>query len=178
MAQSSTVEASAVRPNEPSRRVIATFDNYADAERAVDYLSDRRFQVNRVAIIGRDMEYHEQVLGRLNYGGAAVRSAGSGALAGALLGWIFGLVNWIEPLISAVVLSAYGFIFGAVVGALVGLLVHALQRGRRDFHSVTALRPRHFDVVVDASVADEAIRLLGGAAHNEGSAVTPTEGKR
>jgi hypothetical protein len=35
MAEHSTVVASAVRPNEPARQVNATFDNYADAERAV-----------------------------------------------------------------------------------------------------------------------------------------------
>src|SRR4051794_6440689 len=153
MTQHSTVEASAVRPNEPSRRVIATFDNYADAERAVDYLSDRRFEVNRVAIIGRDMEYHEQVLGRLNYGGAALRGAFSGALVGALIGWIFGLFDWIEPLVSALVLACYGLIFGAIVGALIGLLMHALQGGRRDFHSVSALQPKYYDVVADVEVA-------------------------
>ena len=97
-----------MRPSEPARQVIATFDNYADAERAVDYLSDQRFEVNRVAIVGRDLEYVEQVLGRLNYGGAALRGAGSGALVGALIGWIFGLFNWIQPLISALVLAGYG----------------------------------------------------------------------
>src|ERR1700704_6738475 len=86
MAEHSTVETSAVRPNEPDRKAIATFDNYADAERAVDYLSDQRFEVNRVAIVGRELEYLEQVLGRLNYGGAALRGAGSGALVGALIG--------------------------------------------------------------------------------------------
>jgi len=112
--------------------VIATFDNYADAERLVDYLSDQRFEVNRVAIVGRELEYLEQVLGRLNYGGAALRGAGSGALVGALIGWIFGLFNWIEPLISALVLAGYGLVFGAIVGALFGLLVHALQRGQHD----------------------------------------------
>jgi hypothetical protein len=160
MDQHSTVEASAVRPNEPSRRVIATFDNYADAERAVDYLSDRRFEVNRVAIIGRDMEYHEQVLGRLNYGGAALRGAFSGALVGALIGWIFGLFNWIEPLVSALVLACYGLIFGAIVGALIGLLMHALQGGRRDFHSVSGLRPKYYDVVADVEVADRALQIL------------------
>jgi hypothetical protein len=145
MAEHSTVSASAVRPNEPARQVIATFDKYADAERAVDYLSDHRFEVNRVAIVGRDLELVEQVLGRLNYGGAALRGAGSGvlvgALVGALIGWIFGLLNWIEPLISALVLAGYGVIFGAVVGALIGLLMHALQGGRRDFRSVRGLVP-------------------------------------
>jgi hypothetical protein len=160
MAQHSTVQTSAVRPNEPSRRVIATFDDYADAERAVDYLSDRRFEVNRVAIIGRDLEYREQVLGRLNYGGAALRGASSGALVGALIGWIFGLFNWIEPLVSALVLACYGLIFGAVVGALIGLLMHALQGGRRDFHSVSGVRPRYYDVVADVEVADRALQLL------------------
>ena len=160
MAEHSTVETAAVRPNEPARQVIATFDNYADAERAVDYLSDQGFEVNRVAIVGRDLEYVEQILGRLNYGGAALRGAGSGALVGALIGWIFGLVNWIEPLISALVLAAYGLVFGAIVGALFGLLVHALQHGRRDFRSVSGLRPRSYDIVADVGVADRAVQLL------------------
>ena len=117
MAEHSTVATSAVRPNEPARQVIATFDNYADAERAVDYLSDQRFEVNRVAIVGRELEYVEQVLGPMNYGTAALRGAGSGALVGALIGWIFGLFNWIEPLISALVLAGYGLVFGAIVWA-------------------------------------------------------------
>src|SRR3954449_5992648 len=146
MAGHSTVETSAVRPNEPPRQVIATFDNYADAERAVDYLSDQRFEVNRVAIVGRDLEYVEQVLGRLNYGGAALRGAASGALVGALIGWVFGIFNWIDPVTTGLVLALYGVVFGAVVGALMGLLVHALQRGRRDFHAVSGLVPKSYDV--------------------------------
>jgi hypothetical protein len=154
------VAISAVRPNEPARQVIATFDNYADAERVVDYLSDRGFEVNRVAIVGRDLEYMEQVLGRLNYGGAALRGAGSGALVGALIGWIFGLFNWIDPVVSALVLAGYGLIFGAIVGALFGLLMHALQGGRRDFHSVSGLKPQYYDVVADVAVADRALHIL------------------
>jgi hypothetical protein len=160
MVEHSTVATSAVRRNEPARQVIATFDNYADAERTVDYLSDQRFEVNRVAIVGRDLEYVEQVLGRLNYGGAALRGAGSGALVGALIGWIFGLVNWIQPLVSAVVLAGYGLIFGAVVGALIGLLIHALQGGRRDFRSVSGLQPKYYDVVADVEVSDRALQIL------------------
>src|SRR5258705_5270407 len=160
MAEHSTVATSAVRPNEPARQVIATFDNYADAERVVDYLSDQRFEVNRVAIVGRELEYLEQVLGRLNYGTAALRGAGSGALVGALVGWIFGLFDWIEPLVAALVLAGYGLVFGAIVGALFGLLMHALQGGRRDFHSVGGLVPKYYDVVADLEVADRALQLL------------------
>jgi hypothetical protein len=160
MAVHSSAQTSAVRPNEPARQVIATFDDYADAERAVDYLSDRGFEVNRVAIVGRDLEYVEQVLGRVNYGGAALRGAGSGALVGALIGWIFGLFNLIAPLVSAFVLAGYGLVFGAIVGALFGLLAHAMQRGQRDFASTSGLRPRSYDVVADVEVADRALQLL------------------
>jgi hypothetical protein len=167
MAFHSTIAVSAVRPNEPARQVVASFDNYADAERAVDYLSDQRFEVNRVAIVGRELEYVEQVLGRLNYGGAALRGVGSGALVGALIGWIFGLFNWIQPLTTGLVLAVYGLIFGAVLGALFGLLAHALQHGRRDFHSVGGLRPKCYDVVADVAVADRAVQLLSGANQRE-----------
>ncbi len=145
MAEHSTVSTSAVRPNEPARQVIATFDNYADA---------------RVAIVGRDLQYLEQVLGRQNYVGAPLRGAGSGALVGALIGWIFGLFNWIEPLISALVLAGNGLIFGAIVGAPIGLLIHALQGGRRDFHSVSGLLPKYYDVVADVEIADRALQIL------------------
>jgi hypothetical protein len=158
-----TVSRSAVRPNQPARQVIATFDNYADAERAVDYLSDQRFPVDRVAIVGRNLEYVEQVLGRLNYGGAALRGAASGALVGALIGWLFGIFNWIDPLVGGAILALYGVLFGAIVGALMGLLVHALQRGRRDFHAVSGLVPTYYDVVADVDVADQALRLLSSA---------------
>ncbi len=145
MAEHSTVSTSAVRPNEPARQVIATFDNYADA---------------RVAIVGRDLQYLEQVLGRQNYVGAPLRGAGSGALVGALIGWIFGLFNWIEPLISALVLAGNGLIFGAIVGAPIGLLIHALHGGRRDFHSVSGLLPKYYDVVADVEIADRALHIL------------------
>jgi len=57
------------------RRPIAAFDNYGDAERVVDYLSDNGFPVNRVAIIGSDVRMVEQIVGRMNYGGAALRGA-------------------------------------------------------------------------------------------------------
>jgi hypothetical protein len=37
---------------EQPRRVVASYSSYRDAERAVDFLSDRRFPVQRVAIVG------------------------------------------------------------------------------------------------------------------------------
>ena len=145
-------------PTEPApRQVIATFDNYADAERTVDYLVDRHFEVNQLSIVGRDLELVERVTGKMNYGVAALRGATSGGLVGALIGWLFGLFSWIQPLIAGLVLAFYGLLLGAALGALIGLLMYAMQHGRRDFATVTTLQPRHFDIVADVGVAARAL---------------------
>jgi hypothetical protein len=145
---------------DPNRRSVGTFLSYGEAERAVDYLSDQHFPVERVTIVGHDVKLVEQVIGRLNYGKAALRGAGSGALVGALIGWIFGLFDWVRPLVASLALAAYGLIFGAVVGAIFGLVVYAMQGGRRDFASMRVLLPSRYEVLVDAEVAGEAARLL------------------
>src|ERR1700716_2635228 len=128
------------------QRTIAAYERYSEAERAVDYLSDNKFPVERVPIIGSDVRMVEQVVGRLNYGGAALRGAGSGAVVGLLFGWIFGLFSWITPLLAWLTLVVYGLVFGAIVGALVGLIFHALQGGRRDFASVRVMAPSRYEV--------------------------------
>jgi hypothetical protein len=154
---------SEARRTPTGQRVVASFGTYPEAERAVDYLSDRRFPVRQVAIVGRGLSSVEQVTGRLTVWGAAGRSALSGAIIGVLFGWLFGLFNWINPVISAFLVALYGLIFGAVVGAVFGLIGHAVTGGRRDFSSVAAMRADRYDVLVDAEVADEATHLLAEA---------------
>ncbi|VVJ21987.1 Uncharacterised protein [Amycolatopsis camponoti] len=163
--------ATAPAPRHATERVpIASYDDYRDAERAVDHLSDRGFPVQRTAIIGRDVQLVEQIIGRLDHGGAALRGAGSGALTGLLIGWLFGLFNWFNPVLATLTLSLYGLVFGAIVGAVFGLVVHALQRGRRDFASVRAMAPARYEVVADAEVADEARALLAQLPPTSGGA--------
>ena len=140
--------------------VVASYPTYAEAERAVDYLSDQRFPVERTAIVGRGLSSFEQVTGRLTMWRAAAQGAASGALLGALFGWLFGLFDWVNPVISGLLLALYGAIFGAVAGGLLGLLGHALTGGRRDFSSVAGMRAESYDVLVDAEVASQAIQLL------------------
>jgi hypothetical protein len=147
-------------PQRWARRTVASYSSYADAERAVDRLSDLDFPVERVAIVGQDLQTVEQVTGKMDYPRAAWRGALAGALPGALIGWIFGIFNWIDPLITGLLLALYGLVFGAVLGAIMGVIVYAMQRGRRDFASVTMILPQRFEVVVDDEVADEAARLL------------------
>jgi hypothetical protein len=140
--------------------VVASYPTYADAERAVDYLSDQRFPVQRTAIVGRGLSSFERITGRLTIWRAAAQSAAYGAVLGALFGWLFGVFDWVNPLISGLLLALYGAIFGAVAGGLLGLLGHALTGGRRDFSSVAGMRAESYDVLVDAEVAPQAIQLL------------------
>lgn len=162
------------RPVTEPQVVVGSYPTYTEAERAVDYLSDQRFPVERVAIVGRGLSSVEQVTGRLTVLGAAGRSALPGAVIGALFGWLFGLFDWINPLISGLLLALYGAIFGAVLGALFGAFGHTLTGGRRDFSSITGMRADTYDVQVDAGLADEATRLLGAAgAPGTGRAARP-----
>jgi hypothetical protein len=145
------------------RRVIGFYDNYADAERAVDSLSDRGFPVERVTIVGHDLQQVERVLGRVGYKEAMLRGASGGALTGVLIGWLFGLFNWIDPILTGALLALYGLIFGAIVGAALGALAHWAQKGRRDFASIRVMLPSRYEVLVDSEVADQALELLNRA---------------
>ena len=149
-----------LRYGEPARRTIASYDTYAEAEAAVDYLADRRFPVERIAIVGRDVTLVEQVTGHLTYPIAAAHGAAAGALPGALIGWIFGLLDWVDPLTTSLLLAIYGLVFGAVVGGLLNMALYAMQRGRRDFVSTHTMQPSRYDILADAEVADQAIREL------------------
>ena len=142
------------------RRVVDSYGSYAEAQRAVDYLSDEGFPVERISIVGEDLRFVEQVTGRVGYGPVALQGAGSGAGIGALFGFFLGLLSLVDPLTSALVLVLYGLIFGAVLGAIMGFVFHALSGGQRDFSSVGAMEAERYNVVVDEEVADEAARLL------------------
>jgi heat induced stress protein YflT len=156
------------------RRTVASYATYQEAERAVDHLADERFPVERVSIVGRGLEFVEQVTGRMGYREAALRGAVSGALVGALVGWLFGLFDWFDPLLAAAWLAFQGLWFGALVGAFIGLGLHALMRGRRDFVSVAGMRAEGYEVVADDEVAEEAARLLAGFTDATPVAPVPT----
>jgi hypothetical protein len=142
-----------------ARRTIATYSEYQDAERAVDWLSDQGFPVERVTIVGTGLRYVEQVAGRVTTGRAALTTAGQGATIGLLFGLLFTLFFDLSTGDFFGVLL-YGLVAGAIWGAIFGAIFHWAQRGRRDFASTTQTRADRYEVQVDESVADEAKRLL------------------
>jgi hypothetical protein len=149
--------ATAVQP----RRVVAEYENYADAQRAVDRLSDRGFPVDRVAIVGRGLRYVEQVAGRMTTARAAALGAADGAPIGALLGLLSALLFTTDPDPGLPLLVLYGLVVGTLLGAALGALTHAMWRGRRDFVSVPGIQADRYEVVVDEEFADRASETLG-----------------
>jgi hypothetical protein len=135
---------------------VATYADYPSAQRAVDYLSDNKFPVERTAIIGTDLRLVESVLGRLTTGRAALAGAASGAWFGLFIGLLFGIFsnsNWLAVLVVCIVI-------GAVWGAIFGAIAHATTGGRRDFASRSSLQASQYAVIADAEVADQARQLL------------------
>jgi hypothetical protein len=137
---------------------IATYRDYATAERAIDYLSDQGFAVERTAIVGKDLRSVEQVAGRMSAGRAALAGLGEGALIGTLFALLFG-VFFSGPGFGGLLL--YGVVTGGLFGTLFAALAHVtVSDGKRDFVSDKSIVADRYEVQVDAGVADEAERLL------------------
>jgi hypothetical protein len=145
---------------EPTTGVtVAEYPEYAQAEAAVDHLSDERFPVEQVRIVGYGLTTVERVTGRLTNRKAASAGAAAGAWVGLLLGLLLGLfmpgVVWVVVLLASSALSA-------VWGALIGFVAHWFTRGRRDFASLKGLAAERYALVVRRENAADAARLLAG----------------
>jgi hypothetical protein len=135
---------------------VATYPDYALAQRAVDYLSDNQFPVEKTAIVGTDLRLVENVLGRMTIVRAALAGAASGAWFGLFIGLFLGIFsdsNWFG-------LIFLGLLIGAAWGAIFGAIAQAMTGGRRDFTSRSSLQASQYAVVVEADVADGARQLV------------------
>ena len=142
----------------PEGRVIASFTKYADAQRAVDHLSDEELEVSALSIVGHDLATLEKVTGRLTYPRVALMAAGQGAFFGLFFGLILSLFGGGGPL--AILLTVA---LGAAFWMLLGVVSYAAQRGRRDFTSMSTIVATRYDVLARPDVADQAERMLQGA---------------
>ncbi len=65
---------------------LAVYDDYAAAQRSVDFLSDNKFPVEHCMIVGTDLKRVERITGRLTTGrvalGGRCRGCGSGCSSG------------------------------------------------------------------------------------------------
>jgi hypothetical protein len=142
-----------------TRRTVASFTDYAEAERAVDKLSDRGFPVEHAAIIGTGLRYVEQVTGRVTTGRATLIGLGYGAMLGLLWGLLFGAFFTVDSGSFAGVLL-YSLALGLVFGGVFGAVGHAAMGGRRDFSSASVTRADRYELQVDEQFAERAELLL------------------
>ena len=67
---------------------VGIYNSYADAQKAVDYLSDEKFEVQNLAIVGTELKSVERVLGRRNWGTVITQGLQSGISTGLLVGLV------------------------------------------------------------------------------------------
>jgi hypothetical protein len=144
-------------PTPPQGQAIATYGTYAEAQKAVDYLSDNHFPVQAVTIVGVGLQMVERITGRMTYARAAFAGMGSGIWFGIMIGFlltIFGRGNGVNIFVAAIIV-------GAAFGGLFALFSYALTGGRRDFTSTSQIVASEYRVLCLPEAAGRAIQLLG-----------------
>lgn len=144
-------------PAPPPGHPIATYRTYLEAQRAVDYLSDEKFAVQHVSIVGTDLKMVERVTGRLTYGRVALAGTLSGAYFGGFVGLLlgaFGGAGFGVVLPAVLIGSAFGIIFGVLSFAATG--------GRRDFTSTSQIVAAQYAVWCADEQAGQATQVLRG----------------
>ena len=139
---------------------LGVYDKYADAQKAVDFLSDRQFPVENCMIVGTELKQVERVTGRLTWARAALAGAASGAWMGLFVGILLSLFAAEGGSTLAAVLT--GVLFGVVFGMALGLAGYAATGGRRDFTSVSQVVATRYEVLVEHKLLAQAQELLTG----------------
>jgi hypothetical protein len=138
---------------------LAVYDDYAAAQKAVDFLSDKEFPVQNCMIVGTDLKRVERITGRLTTGRVALGGLISGVWLGLFIGLVFALFT--DEGILGVIISTV--VIGALFGVIWALVGYALTRGQRDFSSVTSVVATKYEVLVEHKVATQARELLAQA---------------
>lgn len=137
---------------------LGTYREYADVQRMVDILADVGFPVQNTLIVGTDLRLIERVTGRKTWGRVILGGALSGMWMGLFVGLLFSMLsaNRLSTILSSVLLGAVFFTVWAVIG-------HAMSGGQRDFTSMTATVPMHYELLVEHRNVMDARRILTGA---------------
>ncbi len=139
-------------------QLLGTYGTYEEAQRAVDYLSDRHFPVQNLAIVGTDLRSVERVTGRRDWATVVNR----GLANGLSIGLIFGIMAMIfyPAQSNPYLVAAMGVGVGVVISVVFALIGYAFTRGRRDFTSITQTFATRYEVLCEHKVVMKARELL------------------
>jgi hypothetical protein len=145
-------------PTKPTGWPIGSYEEYGQAQRAVDFLAESEFPVQDVTIVGVDLMLVERVTGRLSWRRVLGAGAASGAWFGLFVGVMLSLFTGGQSagLLQIAVCLVLGVLF-FVVFAAVG---YASTRGRRDFQSSSQLVAGRYDVLCQPRNAEQGRDLL------------------
>ncbi len=146
-----------------AQRTIGTYEDYWVARRMVDRLRDGDFPVEQTTVMAAGLHTVDREQGRVSTADVTRRGAVSGLLIGAAVGYILGLFDLTETSLALPWLIVNAAILGAVIGAAVALLGYVITQGRRSFVANQPVRADQYHIVVEADLADRAVRLLRGA---------------
>lgn len=136
---------------------VGIYNSYAEAQKAVDYLADQKFEVQNLAIVGTDLKSVERVLGRRNWGTVLNQGLMSGISTGLLVALV--MLIFIRPP-SIVALLLVSLAIGIVLGIGFAAAAYAMSRGKRDFTSVTQTVATKYEVFCEHKVAAQAREML------------------
>ena len=143
-------------PTLPQGEMVASYDAYLSAQRAVDHLADKQFPVQLVTIVGTDLRMVERVTGRLSYPRVALAGFASGAWFGLFVGLLLSMFssNGSTSTIFAAIL------IGGAFGLLFSVITYSFTGGKRDFTSTSQIVATQYAVLCAREQANKARALL------------------
>jgi hypothetical protein len=143
---------------------LGVYEEYSQAQRVVDYLSDHGFAVQNLAIVGTELRTIERVTGRLTRGRVAAAGAISGLWIGLFVGIAFAIFSDKGQLGFLITTPLLGAVFGLIWSQLGFRTV--TQGGARDFASVSQVVATKYEVLVEHNLAERARELLAAMPPN------------
>jgi len=138
---------------------VGIYNTYADAQKAVDYLADEKFEVQNLAIVGTELKSVERVLGRRNWGTVVTQGMQSGISTGLLVALV--MLIFTRPG-SFFLLLVVSLAIGIALGVGFSAAGYAMSRGKRDFTSITQTVATKYEVLCEHKVAAQAREMLQG----------------
>ena len=137
---------------------LGVYDDYEKAQFVVDYLADRDFPVQNVAIVGTELRSVERVTGRLTRGRVAIAGALSGFWIGLFVGIAFAIFSKDGQIGFLITTPWLGAVFG-LIWSQFGFSA-ATRGGTRDFASVTQVMATKYEILVEHNLVERAREIV------------------
>jgi hypothetical protein len=137
---------------------LGVYDDYVQAQRVVDHLSDNGFPVENVAIVAHERNSVDPGNCSLTRVKVAAAGAASGFWIGLFVGIAFALFSADGQVGFLITTPLLGALFGLIWSQL-GFTA-ATRGGTRDFTSVTQVIATKYEVLVEHKFAEQARELI------------------